>query len=92
MDAIGEKELAMDAMSSAWLVMGGSLCVVLVLAILLWVQWLHVQQIEAKLGVLRGLLQSLGEVIRRLEHEKAELAAGLRAEKGQVENLKRQLG
>lgn len=82
----------MNAMSVSWLVMGGSLCAVLVLAILLWVQWLHTQQHKAELSVLRDLLKSLGEIIQRLEQENAELSAGLRAEKGQIEQLKRQLG
>lgn len=81
----------MDAMSGAWLVMGSSFCAVLVLSIVLWVQWLHAQQYKAELSVLRCLLQNLGDIIRRLEEEKAELAAGLRAEKGQVEQLKGQL-
>jgi hypothetical protein len=81
----------MDAMTSAWLVMGSSLCVVLVLAILLWVQWLQLQQNKAELSVLRALLQSIGGIIQRLESENTELGAGLRAEKGQVEQLKRQL-
>ena len=70
----------MDAMSGAWLVMGGSFCAVLLLSIGLWLQWLHTQQYKTELSVLRGLLQNLGEIIRRLEDEKAELAAGLRAE------------
>lgn len=81
----------MNAMSVSWLVMGGSLCAMLVLAILLWVQWLHTQQHKAELSVLRDLLKSLGEIIQRLEQENAELSAGLRAEKGQIEQLKRQL-
>jgi len=89
--ARGQKELAMDAISVAWLVVGGSFCVVLVLSIVFWLQWLHTQQHKAELSVLRSLVQSLGEIIRRLESEKAELAAGLRAEKGQVEYLKGQL-
>jgi len=71
--------------------MGGSLCGVLVLAIGFWLQWLHFQQHKAELIVLRSRFQSLEEIIRRLEIEKAELAAGLRAEKGQVEQLKGQL-
>ncbi|AHL74338.1 hypothetical protein CH92_04240 [Stutzerimonas stutzeri] len=82
----------MNAMSVSWLVMGGSLCAVLVLAILLWVQWLHTQQHKAELSVLRDLLKSLGAIIQRLEQENVELTAGLRAEKGQIEHLKRQLG
>jgi membrane protein implicated in regulation of membrane protease activity len=82
----------MSAMSVSWLATGVALCAVLVLTILLWVQWLHTQQHKAELSVLRDLLQSLGEVVQRLEQEKAELTAGLRAEKGQVEQLKRQLG
>lgn len=81
----------MNAMSVAWLAMGGSFCMVLVLATGIWLQWLHSQQYKAELSVLRSLVQSLGEIIRRLEGEKAELAAGLRAEKGQVEQLKGQL-
>lgn len=86
-----QKELSMSAMSVTWLVMGVSLCAVLVLAVLLWVQWLDTQQHKAELSVLRSLMNSLGAIIERLEAEKAELAAGLRAEKGQVEQLKRQL-
>lgn len=81
----------MDAISGAWLVMGGSLCIVLVLSVGFWLQCLHTRQYKAELNVLRGVVQSLGEIIRRLESEKAELAAGLRAEKGQVEHLKGQL-
>jgi len=89
MKAVEQKELKMTAMSVAWAVMGVSLTAVLVLTILLWVQWLNTQQHKAELSVLRSLLQSLGEIIRRLECEKAELSAGLRAEKGQLEQLKR---
>lgn len=81
----------MDAMSGAWLVVGSSFCALLVLSICLWLQWLHVQQFKAELSVLRGFVQNLGEILHRLEDEKAELAAGLRAEKGQVEQLKGQL-
>ena len=81
----------MDAMSGAWLVMGSSFCAVLVFFIALWLQWLHTQQYKAELSVFRGLVQNLGQIIRRLEDEKAELAAGLRAEKGQVEQLKGRL-
>jgi len=82
----------MSAMSVSWLATGIALCAVLVLAILLWVQWLHTQQHREELSVLRELLQGLGEVIQRPEQEKAELIAGLHAEKGQVEQIKRQLG
>lgn len=81
----------MNAMSVSWLVMGISLCVVLVLMILLWVQWLHTQQHKAELNVLRSLLQRFGEIVQRLERENAELAAGLRAEKEQMEQLKHKL-
>ena len=63
----------------------------LVLAIILWLQWLQLRQHKVELAVLRDLLKRLGEIIQRLEHEKAELSAGLRAETGQVELLKRQL-
>jgi len=86
-----QKELAMDAMSVAWLLVGGSFCVVLGLSIGFWLQWLHTKQHQVELNVLRSLVQSLSEVIQRLESEKAELAAGLRAEKRQVEQLKGQL-
>lgn len=81
----------MSGLSVAWSVMGISLCAVLVLAILLWLQWLKTQQCKAELSVLRSLFTNLGEIIQRLEREKAELTAGLRAEKGQVEQLKRRL-
>lgn len=36
-------------------------------------------------------MQGVGEVIRRLEQQNAELAAGLRAERAQAEQLRRQL-
>lgn len=81
----------MSGLSVVWLMMGIAVCVVLVLTILLWLQWLHAEQRKAELSVLRHLVQNLGEVIHRLEREKAELAAGLRAEQGQVEQLKRRL-
>ncbi len=81
----------MNAMGLVWLGMIGSLCAVLLLAIVLWVQLLQLRHQRSELGVLRDLLQSLGDVIRRLEQEKAELSAGLRAERGQVELLKRRL-
>jgi hypothetical protein len=63
----------------------------LVLTAGFWLQWLHAQQHKAKLSVLRSLVQSLSEIIRRLESKKAELAAGLQAEKGLVEHFKSQL-
>jgi hypothetical protein len=78
-------------MSVTWLATGLSLCGMLVLTILLWVQWLHTQQRKAELSVLRSLMKEVSEVIERLEAEKAELSAGLRAEKGQVEQLRRRL-
>ncbi len=81
----------MGTMGTFWLVTGGSLCAVLVLVIILWLQWLQLRQHKVELAVLRELLQGLGGIIQRLEQEKAELTAGLRAETGQVELLKRQL-
>ncbi|MCP9338487.1 hypothetical protein NA640_07765 [Pseudomonas xanthomarina] len=78
-------------MGSFWLVTGSSLSAALVLTIVLWLQWLQLRQHKVELAVLRDLLQGLGGIIQRLEHEKAELSAGLRAETGQVELLKRQL-
>lgn len=81
----------MNATDIFWLLLVGSLCAVLLLVIVLWIGWLQVRQQRAELRVLRELLQGLGEVVRRLEQEKAELSAGLRAEKGQIEVLKRRL-
>ena len=81
----------MGTMGTFWMVTGGSLCAALVLAIILWLQWLQLRQHKVELAVLRDLLKGLGEIIQRLEHEKAELSAGLRAETGQVELLERQL-
>ena len=81
----------MGTMGTFWLVTGGSLCAVLVLVIILWLQWLQLRQHRVELAVLRELLQGLGGIIQRLEQENAELTAGLRAETGQVELLKRQL-
>lgn len=78
-------------MSVTWLMTGLSLCGMLVLTILLWVQWLHTQQRNAELKVLRNLMRDVSGVIERLEAEKAELSAGLRAETGQVEQLKHRL-
>tara|TARA_Y100000782_G_scaffold63152_1_gene69010 strand:+ start:2473 stop:2772 length:300 start_codon:yes stop_codon:yes gene_type:complete len=86
-----EKDLVMGAMGTFWLVTGGSLCAALVLVIISWLQWLQLRQHRVELAVLRELLQGLGGIIQRLEQEKAELTAGLRAETGQVELLKRQL-
>lgn len=71
----------MSAMSVSWLVVGVSLCAVLVLAILLWLQWLQCRHCNKELDVLRDVLGRLGGVIQRLEQENIELAAGLRAEK-----------
>lgn len=70
----------MSGLGVAWLMMGVSLCAVLVLIILQWLQWLNTQQHKVELTVLRSLLQSLGDVIQRLERENAELAAALRVE------------
>lgn len=81
----------MGAMETLWVVTGSSLCAVLVLVIILWVQWLQLRQHKSELAVLRELLEGLTGIIQRLEQEKAELSAGLRAEAGQVELLKRQL-
>jgi len=41
--------------------------------------------------VLRELLDGLGQVIVRLEKDKAELTSGLRAEKAHVAQLRRQI-
>jgi hypothetical protein len=81
----------MDTLNMVWTMIGGLLCLALVLVILLWVQCVHSLQYKAELRVTRDRLQSLAAKINRLEGEKAELAAGLRAEKGQVEHLKRQI-
>jgi ABC-type transporter Mla subunit MlaD len=82
----------MDTMGVFWVVTGGSLCAVLVLLTVVWVQWLQATQHKAELAVLRDLLRGLGDIIRGLEQENSELTAGLRAERGQAELLKRQLG
>lgn len=81
----------MDATDIFWLLLVGSLCAVLFMATIVWIQWLQIRQQRTELSVLRELLQGLGAVIQRLEKDRAELAAGLRAEKGQVEVLKRRL-
>jgi hypothetical protein len=78
-------------MGTFWLVTGGSLCAALVLVIILWLQWLQLRQHKVELAVLRDLLQGLSGILQRLEQAKAELTAGLRAETGQVELLKRRL-
>ncbi|MGK9065643.1 hypothetical protein [Stutzerimonas chloritidismutans] len=78
----------MSGLGVAWLMMGVSLCAVLVLIILQWLQWLNTQQHKVELTVLRSLLQSLGDVIQRLERENAELAAALRVERRQAEQRK----
>lgn len=49
-----QKELAMVAMSVAWLVVGGSFCVVLVLAVGFWLQWLHTADSHRSVGIGRG--------------------------------------
>lgn len=82
----------MDATSAFLIVTGSLFCLSLALLIVLWMQWLRAAQYKAELAVLRDLLEGLGAIIWRLETENAELAAGLRAETGQVELLKRQLG
>ena len=41
--------------------------------------------------MLRELLDGLGQVIVRLEQDKAELTSGLRAEKARAAQLRRQL-
>jgi len=81
----------MDAMSVFLMITGGLVCALLTSLIVLWVQWLQAAQYKTELAVLRELLRGLGDIIRRLESNNAELTAGLRAETGQVELLKRQL-
>jgi len=81
----------MSAMSLSWLVVGVSLCSVLVLLLLLWLLWLNRRSQQRELAVLRELLQELGRVVARLEKDKAELFSGLRAEKAHVAQLRRQL-
>ncbi len=81
----------MSAMSLAWLPIGTSLCGVMVLLVLLWLLWMGRQSQCRELEVLRELLDGLGQVIVRLEQDKAELTSGLRAEKAQAAQLRRQL-
>lgn len=81
----------MNAMSLAWLLIGASLCGVMVLLVLLWLLWMGRQGQQRELVALRELLDGLAQVIARLEKEKAELASGLRAEKAHVAQLRRQL-
>ncbi|MCQ4265084.1 hypothetical protein CXK91_12510 [Stutzerimonas stutzeri] len=81
----------MSAMSLAWLLIGTSLCSVMVLLVLLWLLWMGRQSQCRELTVLRELLDGLGQVIVRLEQDKAELTSGLRAEKAHVAQLRRQL-
>lgn len=71
----------MSAMSLAWLLIGTSLCSVMVLLVVLWLLWMGRQSQCRELEVLRELLDGLGQVIVRLEQDKAELTSGLRAEK-----------
>ena len=49
------------------------------------------QSQRCELTVLRELLDGLGQVIVRLEKDKAELTSGLRAEKAHVAQLRRQI-
>lgn len=84
----------MNGMSLAWLLIGGSLCSVMVLLVLLWLLWLlwlERKSQRCELTVLRELLDGLGQVIVRLEKDKAELTSGLRAEKAHVAQLCRQI-
>ncbi|OAE10763.1 hypothetical protein AZH11_24880 [Pseudomonas simiae] len=81
----------MDAMSLYWLSMGGAMLMVAVMALLLWLQWQHIDVQKRELMVLRNLLNNIGAVIRQLELERKELTAGLRAERAHVEQLQRKL-
>ncbi|WP_313285456.1 hypothetical protein [Stutzerimonas kunmingensis] len=81
----------MSAMSLAWLLIGTSLCSVMVLLVVLWLLLMGRQSQCRELEVLRELLDGLGQVIVRLEQDKAELTSGLRAEKACVAQLRRQL-
>ncbi|EIK52757.1 hypothetical protein YO5_04994 [Stutzerimonas stutzeri TS44] len=81
----------MQVLSLSWLVMGLSLCVVLLTLGALCVLWLGYRRQRRELHVLRDLLHDIGATIRRLEREKAEFFAGLRAEKAHVAQLRRQL-
>jgi uncharacterized protein YlxW (UPF0749 family) len=81
----------MDVMSLYWLSMGGAMLMVAVMALLLWLQWQHIDVQKRELMVLRNLLNNIGAVIRQLELERKELTAGLRAERAHVEQLQRKL-
>ncbi|EJM79598.1 hypothetical protein [Pseudomonas sp. GM60] len=81
----------MNAMSLYWLSMGGAMLVVVIMALLLWLQWQHVDVQKRELTVLRNLLDNVGSVIRQLELERKELTSGLRAERAHVEQLQRKL-
>ena len=81
----------MDAMSLYWLSMGGAMLMVAVMALLLWLQWQHIDVQKRELMVLRNLLNNIGAVIRQLELERKELTSGLRAERAHVEQLQRKL-
>ncbi|HBC00773.1 MAG TPA: hypothetical protein DC032_09375 [Pseudomonas sp.] len=81
----------MSAMSLAWVLIGASLCSVMVLLVVLWLLWMGRQSQCRELAVLRELLDDLGQVIVRLEQDKAELTSGLRAEKAHVAQLRRQI-
>ena len=50
----------MNGMSLAWLLIGGSLCSVMVLLVLLWLLWLERRSQRCELTVLRELLDGLG--------------------------------
>lgn len=81
----------METLSLSWLVMGVSLCVVLASLIALCALWLSHRRQRSELHVLRELLKNIGAVVQRLEREKAEFFAGLRAEKAHAAQLRRQL-
>ncbi|EKM94754.1 hypothetical protein C211_17080 [Stutzerimonas degradans] len=81
----------MNALSMSWLVMGVSLCMVLVALIALCALWFGYRRQQSELRVLRELLLNIGAIIERLEREKAEFFAGLRAEKAHAAQLRRKL-
>lgn len=81
----------MEALSMSWLVMGMSLCIVLVALIALCTLGFGYRRQRRELRVLREMLVNVGAIIERLEREKAEFFAGLRAEKAHAAQLRRQL-
>ncbi|MCF7201745.1 hypothetical protein [Pseudomonas oligotrophica] len=81
----------MMQMGLSWLVMLLSSFAVLLMLLLCWLQWLRCRSQLAELQVLRNLMQGVGEVIGRLERHNAELACGLRAERAQAAQLRRQV-